>query len=315
MRLFLTISVVLIAAPGLVSAQSVLERVLGQIDGATNLAQVNGTYANIAESVSNSLGGGGTSETLSGYVVDYVPTGFDSTGINVGDFLTQAEWEAVLASALANNLSSYVRYVDGEGWYSGFSTIYVPYGTRAEAEAEYIREMTRIFESGAPAGTSTVTTTIPGISTTIDGSITNVVAGVTSATAEAIAGAATAAELVIPTVDLGDLSTTALGAVNTGDITLGVNSAVDEATTSTTRAISAAVAQIGGSADTGALVLNVAHNASEVSGSIQNTMSAVNGSVGNLSTTALGAVNTGTIVSGVDAAVAGIVGMSGQSGL
>jgi hypothetical protein len=73
--------------------------------------------------------------------------------------------------------------------------------------------------------------------------------------------------------------------------------------------------QIGGSADTGALVLNVASNASAVNGSINNVIAEVNGSVGNLSTTALGAVNTGTITSGVDAAVAGIVGMSGQSGL
>jgi hypothetical protein len=39
----------------------------------------------------------------------------------------------------------------------------------------------------------------------------------------------------------------------------------------------------------------------------------VNGSIGDLSTTALGAVNTGTITSGVDAAVQGIVGMSGQT--
>lgn len=41
----------LITAPGLAFAQSVLERVLGQIDSATNLAQVNGTFANIAENV------------------------------------------------------------------------------------------------------------------------------------------------------------------------------------------------------------------------------------------------------------------------
>jgi hypothetical protein len=45
------VATALITAPGLASAQSVLERVLGQIDGATNLAQVNGIYANIAESV------------------------------------------------------------------------------------------------------------------------------------------------------------------------------------------------------------------------------------------------------------------------
>ena len=46
-----TATVALIGLSGQASAQSVLERVLGQIDGATNLARVNGTFANIAESV------------------------------------------------------------------------------------------------------------------------------------------------------------------------------------------------------------------------------------------------------------------------
>lgn len=75
----------------------------------------------------------------------------------------------------------------------------------------------------------------------------------------------------------------------------------------------AVMTQIGGSADTGALVLNVASNAGAVNGSIENILASVNGSIGNLSTTALGAVNTGTITSGVNAAVQGIVGMSGQT--
>jgi len=47
-----------------------------------------------------------------------------------------------------------------------------------------------------------------------------------------------------------------------------------------------------------------------VNGSINNAMMEVNGSIGNLSTTALGAVNTGTIISGVNAAVTGITGAS-----
>lgn len=51
MRLFVFSLATLIAASGGASAQSVLERVLGRIDNATNLAQVNGTYANIAENV------------------------------------------------------------------------------------------------------------------------------------------------------------------------------------------------------------------------------------------------------------------------
>ena len=51
MRLLILIATAMIAVPGVGSAQSVLERVLGQIDGATNLAPINGVYANIAESV------------------------------------------------------------------------------------------------------------------------------------------------------------------------------------------------------------------------------------------------------------------------
>lgn len=147
---------------------------------------------------------------------------------------------------------------------------------------------------------------------TIDGSINNTVTGVVEATALATASLATATDFTMPIMDFGDMATTALGAVNTGDITLGVNSAVDEAQTSTTAAISAAMEQIGGSVDTGAIVINVASNANAINGSINNVLNQVNGSIGNLSTTALGAVNTGTIVSGVDAAVQGIVGMSGQ---
>jgi hypothetical protein len=143
----------------------------------------------------------------------------------------------------------------------------------------------------------------------IDGSINNTIDGITDATQQAVAGVdVSAIEWNMPTLNFGDMATTALGAVNTGDITLGVNSAVDEASTSTTNAISAVVNQLGGSADTGAIVLNVASNMTGVNGSINNVMTEVNGNIGNLATTALGAVNTGTIVSGVDAAVAGIVG-------
>ena len=146
----------------------------------------------------------------------------------------------------------------------------------------------------------------------VDGSITNIVDGITEATQTAVAGAVSAVEYNMPTLDFGNMATTALGAVNTGNITLGVNSSVDEAQTSTTRAVSTALTQIGGAADTGALVLNIASNMTGVNGSISNTMTEVNGTVGNLSTTALGAVNTGTILSGVNAAVQGITGTAGQ---
>jgi hypothetical protein len=208
MKKLLATTALAIAFAGAASAQeaqqSVLERVLATIDNGTNLASVNGTFANIAEN----LGG-----------------------------------------------------VDGEG---------------------------------------------------IDGSITNIVDGITEATQTAVANSdVSAIEFDMPTLNWGDMATTALGAVNTGEITLGVNQAVDQAKTSSTAAYSAVADQLGGSADTGALVLNIASNMTGVNGSIANTMNEVNGTVGDLSTTALGAVNTGTITSGVNAAVTGIIGTSG----
>lgn len=363
MRLFVLVSAALIAAPGLASAQSVLERVLGQIDGASNLAQVNGTYANIAESVSDIFTTtrlidtpytpSGTEELYDVYITtDYfgvsdagpvlfltvtyemlgttgtIPVGGRPFSYSVGldGTLTITSYSgdagagfevfepgvtAIKNSGLENfwvggfggSNSSATAYAEGAGFYTDGNGGY--YYLLPSVASNLSFDL-------APGGTE-AQTTVTTLSTTIDGSITNLISGVTAATAEAIAGATTATEFVLPTVDLGDMTTTVLGAVNTGEIVLGVNSAVDEAGTTTTRAISAAVAQIGGSADTGALVLNVAHNASAVNGAIQNTMTAVNGSIGSASTTALGAVNTGTITSGVNAAVHGIVGMTGQA--
>lgn len=244
-KLFATTAIALVAMAGTASAQSVLERVLGEIDNATNLAQVNGTFANIAENI-------GTS----GFVTVYAN--------EAGNVLTEAEYDAISGTTAAEGYTAQVIEVDGLGG--------------------------------------------------IDGSITNVIDGIEEATQEAVASATVSAtEWNMPTFEFGDMATTALGAVNTGEITLGVNSAVDEAKTTSTQAVAAVMDQLGGSADTGAIVLNIASNMTGINGSISNTMTEVNGSIGNLSTTALGAVNTGTIVSGVNAAVAGIVGTSGAS--
>lgn len=149
------------------------------------------------------------------------------------------------------------------------------------------------------------------VPTEIDGSVTNIISGVGAVTEAATAAAVTARSFTLPTIDIGDIATTALGAVNTGDITVGVNSAVDEAAASTARAIQASLTVVGGSADTGTMMLNIAHNTSIIRGNVDNTLIAVNGSVGDISTTALGAVNTGSITNGVNAAVQGIVGLSG----
>jgi hypothetical protein len=51
MRSTIVLTLSLMASAQNAHAQAVLERVLQQIDGATNLAQMSGVYANIAESV------------------------------------------------------------------------------------------------------------------------------------------------------------------------------------------------------------------------------------------------------------------------
>ncbi|MEO3480619.1 hypothetical protein AAFO90_23550 [Phaeobacter sp. CAU 1743] len=322
-KLLATSALAIVAMSGAASAQSVLERVLGQIDNATNLASVNGTFANIAENI-------GTQGTTNVYV--------DGTG----DLLTQAEYDALAASEVQTDYTgTYATtvadtyYVDvdtgvvltkaeydalsavDQAGYSdmadGTDQLYFVNDageviTKAEYDAmTYANDAALQTALGSYTAESIATGPVEGI----NGSINNSLDGIDAATQEAIASATVSAtEWNMPTVDLGDMATTALGAVNTGDITLGVNSAVDEASTSTTAAVSAVMNQLGGSADTGAIVLNVASNMTGVNGSINNVMNEVNGSIGNLSTTALGAVNTGTIVSGVDAAVAGIVGAS-----
>jgi hypothetical protein len=334
MRLLILIAMAMVAVPGMGSAQSVLERVLDQIDGATNFAQINGIYANIAESgpaavdtylasaadsvrvfqISGPGPGGGGNYWVTvgdlGVTIPAATTGFyddvavgadgtvtiiNATDLITGDSYTVRDVTLTTTQIISDTAGSAATLAGGEIVFSD--------GVNSFLAAEAV---------GLGLGWDKVPQYIP---TAIDGSITNIITGVGVATVEAVAGFAAATEFNLPTFDLGDMATTALGAVNTGEITLGVNSAVDEASTSTTNAISAVMTQIGGSADTGALVLNVASNASAVNGSIENVMMAVNGSIGSASTTALGAVNTGTITSGVNAAVQGIVGMSGQSGL
>jgi len=347
MRLPILVVMTMIAVPSLGFAQSVLERVLGQIDGVANFAQVNGVYANIADSGASMGATKSEPATLAAaqpndvlfYYEHWYEGSIDGIGTvrygQLGTTFAPNPWTDITI-----NLDGSVSLIDTDDDPFDVYRFFDPSrqemifsGSDADGTRSSVFDLTgyTIYNDGtnrwlsspaiaaAHAGAYSgyaqvnVETYIPGLSTTIDGSIANIVTGVTAATAEAVAGSVTATEFAMPTLNFGDMATTALGAVNTGDITLGVNSAVDEAATTTTRAISAVMTQIGGSADTGTLVLNVASNAGAINGSIQNTMAQVNGTIGDLSTTALGAVNTGTIVSGVNAAVAGIVGMSGQT--
>lgn len=306
-KLLASSALVLVGFASAASAQSVLERVLGKIDNSTNLASVNGTFANIAENI----GGTGTvyynptsNVTLtqaeynalvnSPVKTDYTVVAGDAFYVNVvnNTFITKAQYDAMSAADKAAYSSANGYAYNGSGQFIG-ATAY----TALPADAAARTTLVTAYEPVAVAG-------LAGI----DGSILNVVDGITEATQTATAGVVNAVEYNMPTLNWGAMSTTVLGAVNTGTITLGVNQSVEQAKTTSTGALKSKVDQIGGSADTGALVLNVASNMTGVNGSIRNTMTEVNGTVGALGTTVLGAVNTGTITSGVNAAVTGIVG-------
>jgi len=309
-KLLATTAVAMIAMSGAASAQSVLERVLGQIDNSTNLASVNGTFANIAEN----LGGtstvyydAATNTTLTEAERDALADSLvaeDFTVVATGDAVNNTTGEVITAAAYANlSAADKANYTvaAAAAYYTGPDGLAVTAANRPTLTAAALATQLAAYEA----------VTVSGFGG-IDGSITNIVEGITAATQEAVAGAGVSAiEWDMPTLSWGDMATTALGAVNTGEITLGVNQAVDQAKTSSTAAYSAVADQLGGSADTGALVLNIASNMTGVNGSISNTMTEVNGTVGDLSTTALGAVNTGKITSGVNAAVTGIIGTSG----
>lgn len=146
----------------------------------------------------------------------------------------------------------------------------------------------------------------------INASISNSVQAAIEASAAAVPSA-TATAAFSPTVDLGDMSTTGLGAVNTGEIVLGVNSALDSALNGDVAAVSGRVEAIGTTFGEMALVWNDAYNDVSIDASISNVVQNVNLTAANLSTTALGAVNTGAIVSGVHASVQGIVGTAGMN--
>lgn len=137
----------------------------------------------------------------------------------------------------------------------------------------------------------------------IDGSVTNTLSGVAMATAQ-VSGEVMAIEEV--TVDIGNISTTVLGSVNTGTIGLGVNQDLSEAIAGSSSAVSGKIAQLGGISGQAVLAANISTNATSIVGAVMNRFEGLNGSVGNISTTVLGAVNTGAVTSGVNSAINGI---------
>lgn len=154
----------------------------------------------------------------------------------------------------------------------------------------------------------------------IDGTISNTIYGVTipEITSEVYALEALST-MTIFEVDGEDAL--AIGGVNTGQIILdqiedittgiatGANMMLDQVATSTTSASSMQLAQLGGSFDSAVLVLNISANEALVRGRVENRIAHVSASIGQITATAIGAVNTGAIQSGVSSIVGGITGL------
>jgi hypothetical protein len=337
-RLLTTTAIATMAFAGAASAQSVLERVLQQTQ---SLSSVTGVFANVADNI------GGT-------------TTVDVYTNATGDVLNQAQYDALV---VANTVE--LEAPAGSGVYYNLATGEVitaqQYAQLTVAASASFTELTgnevlgrrgdgslQLFAAIADYNTAVTTgetaiaafaptTIVTGATGSIDGSITNIARRIDQATAT-VDGQVNAIEGV--TTNFGNMSTTVLGAVNTGQIGLGTNQLVEEALSGTSQAVRSKIDQIGTLAGTTQIALNSALNTMNINGSISNTFEGVNASVaaispdvleivstngtitlagldqllGSMDTTVLGAVNTGTIVSGVNnqvgGTVAGIVGNS-----
>ncbi|RID89885.1 hypothetical protein D2N39_20645 [Gemmobacter lutimaris] len=326
MKALAAISVILtLGQAGAASAQSVLERVLGAItdDG---MLPVTGIFANIAGNISG--------PTVPGTMTEGGWT--DGDGASITDQQMQDAFNAAQATFVSDyNTAHYIDSYSYEDpfdpwmsftlyrfWIRPATDEYHGYYTLAEAQAaqgvaaaaalaaDALLSDFTTWQAATYSYTEGSETSPRTLVSAIDGSISNAMTGITSATAAVGADVLAHSDVQI---DIGDLSTTVLGAVNTGDMTLGVNQDVSEAISGTSSAVSSSIAQLGGVTDQTALVLNVASNATDVIGSVNNSFASLNGSIGNVATTVLGAVNTGTIISGINAAVTGT--QSGITGM
>lgn len=334
MKKLLLTSAAMAMFAGAASAQSVLERVLAQTNA---IGEVTGVFANVADNI-------GT---------DFITVYSDSSG----NVLSAEEYQALVDANTRTVIGSEGDYVNGAGEvisaaeYSQLTvaeaTAYTVIADGSVAVRNEGSGAVSVMTSAALATANTASATaigaysatnIAGGAGGIDGSITNIVTGLDEVQAS-VMGTVTAVD--VPTVNFGNMATTVLGAVNTGEIGLGTNQVVEEAIAGTTQAIRSEIQQIGTMSGLTQVALNSALNTMDINGSISNTLSGVNGSVaavspdvleiamtasntlslsgigdllGSMETTVLGAVNTGTIVSGVnnqvDGTVAGIVGNS-----
>jgi hypothetical protein len=345
-KLLISTALASLAFTGTASAQSLLERVLES----TNTQAITGIFSNTADNI------------LAGATPDVVNIGGTATTedrtLQAGDIILVNDSAAGEVAATVSSDGSLFVDADGDGVVDSGeaidvratlgSTVLTDNGGNLTVATSNLTAISTNTLSDvtniADFNVATVTTTVGGdtYSTSgINASITNILRGLDGPTATTETTQATEAVTAL----IGNISTTALGAVNTGDIELlGSNQTltdnIDRATAGTSEAIQQRIdqniTQVGTTASQTVLAINSALNETNVNASVLNTMSGVNATIGRsgfensltdanftavatmqadavaaltggISTTALGAVNTGTIVSGANDQVGGVV--------
>jgi hypothetical protein len=359
-------------------AQALLERVLSQIDS----TEVTGIFANSADNIPVIEIIRTRTETTEVISTDTLPltlqafldgadTGVDPARVYIGDGPGAVTLQQYLTSGTLPSYRYYgftgappadARVVgadvpDGAG---GFRRIYIladrlgndrldSVAVSLIAAAEGLTLTFTDFDGRSPSDYTVTTTTFVDTEVSftdlfagrINASVTNVLSGLDGPTAATSTTGATEAVNAI----IGNISTTGLGAVNTGDITLigstqEITNDIDRATAGTSEAIRQTIdhtiTQVGTTAGQTVVTINSALNETDVNASVLNAMTGVSTTIGRsgfeialsdtnvtavagmdadaigaltggIRTTALGAVNTATIISGANDTVTGVV--------
>jgi hypothetical protein len=112
------------------------------------------------------------------------------------------------------------------------------------------------------------------------------------------------------TLELGNLSTTAIGTLQSGNMTATFDASgiVNKVTSSSTGATTSAgmlAETYGGFADTVAMQ-NISVNSGDINGSVELTLNDVNAKVGSVATTAIGALQSGAMTASVDGTIGSV---------
>lgn len=275
------------------SSASILNRVLALLNTSFPQLKASNISANVAENIGNP-----TARPRSLAIGDQVIIGYDMSGTAV--LGTADQFGVWVSPAQTATLQSGVS----AGLYPVGSAIYAlpPAGQLSIYEESFDGRSLLLAQES--------------VMTRVDGTITNVLTSVTPTITSNVM--AFNAGIIASYIDVSSMGSTALGAVNAGEIVThvqvvtgseawdatgidlaqigkGPNVSFDSVLAGDVFALSDRVTQMGGGLNESILALNIASNTTEVTGRISNLVTGLSGSIGNIASTVIGAVNGGEV--------------------